>query len=86
MTILDSFSGLIKIGTVLPAHLESKVSPYFSGASNAFSQGMCQIFISHLYISANETEAQGNEINCPRGNRLSNLDLLDSKVCDLSHV
>lgn len=85
MTILDSFSGLIKIGTVLPAHLESKVS-HFSGASNAFSQSMCQIFISHLYISTKETEAQGNEINCPRGNRLSNLDLLDSKVCDLSHV
>lgn len=84
-----AFLGLIIRWAVLSAHLESKVFPYFSGASNAFSQGMCQIFISRLCISAKETEAQGSERSCSRGNRWSNLDLRIPKpviapVCGLS--
>ena len=52
---------------------------------------LCQIiFIFCLYFLTAyflwETEAQGSEMSCPRWNRVSSLDFLDSKDCDSFHV
>lgn len=86
-----TFSGLLTTVNSFVCSSRIQSLSLFFWSKLCLYQGMCQIFIPHLCISAKEPEAPGSEISWSnlfqiQIETLSNLDLLGSKACDLSHV